>query len=58
LNYQYAPFGVPVWVKRGLVQDLVVAPYATMLAALIDAPAAMANLIRLQKGRPGGLRIL
>ena len=53
LNYQYAPFGVPgLGLKQGLVQDLVVAPYATMLAALIDAPAAMANLIRLQKEAP------
>jgi cyclic beta-1,2-glucan synthetase len=49
LNYQYAPFGVPgLGLKRGLVQDLVVAPYATMLAALIDPEAAMRNLARLQ----------
>jgi cyclic beta-1,2-glucan synthetase len=50
LTYQYAPFGVPgLGLKRGLVQDLVVAPYATMLAAAIDLAAAMANLVRLQK---------
>lgn len=50
LNYQYAPFGVPgLGLKRGLVQDLVVAPYATMLAALIDPTAALANLRRLEK---------
>jgi cyclic beta-1,2-glucan synthetase len=50
LNYQYAPFGVPgLGLKRGLVQDLVVAPYATMLAALVDPAAAMANMIRLQQ---------
>jgi len=50
LNYQYAPFGVPgLGLKRGLVQELVVAPYATMLAALIDPPLAVANLLRLQK---------
>jgi len=30
VDYQYAPFGVPgLGLKRGLVQDLVVAPYAT-----------------------------
>ena len=34
LNYQYGPFGVPgLGLKRGLIEDLVVAPYATMLAA-------------------------
>ena len=32
-NYQYGPFGVPgLGLKRGLIEDLVVAPYATMLA--------------------------
>ena len=50
LNYQYAPFGVPgLGLKRGLVQDLVVTPYATMLAAVIDSAAAMVNLTRLQQ---------
>jgi cyclic beta-1,2-glucan synthetase len=50
LNYQYAPFGVPgLGLKRGLVQDLVVAPYATMLAAVVDPSAAMANLTRLRR---------
>ena len=29
LNYQYGPFGVPgLGLKRGLIEDLVVAPYA------------------------------
>jgi cyclic beta-1,2-glucan glucanotransferase len=50
LNYQYGPFGVPgLGLKRGLIEDLVVAPYATMLAAEIDPPAAMKNLRRLEK---------
>ena len=50
LNYQYGPFGVPgLGLKRGLIEDLVVAPYATMLAAEINPPAAMDNLRRLQK---------
>ncbi|MBC8031114.1 MAG: hypothetical protein H7Z16_13450 [Pyrinomonadaceae bacterium] len=49
LNYQYGPFGVPgLGLKRGLMEDLVVAPYATMLAAEIDPAAAMDNLRRLQ----------
>jgi cyclic beta-1,2-glucan synthetase len=50
LNYQYGPFGVPgLGLKRGLIEDLVVAPYASMLAAEIDPIAAIANLRRLQK---------
>ena len=62
LNYQYGPFGVPgLGLKRGLIEDLVVAPYATMLAAEIDPDAAMKNLRRLQKegalGPYGYLRI-
>ncbi len=49
LNYQYGPFGVPgLGLKRGLIENLVVAPYATMLAALVDPSAAMKNLRRLQ----------
>ncbi|HJU92363.1 MAG TPA: glucoamylase family protein [Pyrinomonadaceae bacterium] len=50
LNYQYGPFGVPgLGLKRGLIEDLVVAPYSTMLAAEIAPEAAMKNLRRLQK---------
>ncbi len=50
LNYQYGPFGVPgLGLKRGLMEDLVVAPYATMLAAEINPRAAMENLRRLEK---------
>jgi cyclic beta-1,2-glucan synthetase len=50
LNYQYGPFGVPgLGLKRGLIEDLVVAPYATMLAAEVDPSAAMTNLRRLRK---------
>ena len=33
-NYQYRAFGVPgLGLKRGLAEDLVVAPYASVLAA-------------------------
>ena len=36
-NYQYKAFGVPgLGLKRGLGDELVVAPYATALAALVD----------------------
>jgi cyclic beta-1,2-glucan glucanotransferase len=50
LNYQYGPFGVPgLGLKRGLIEDLVVAPYATMLAAEVDPQSAVNNLRRLQR---------
>jgi cyclic beta-1,2-glucan synthetase len=50
LNYQYGPFGVPgLGLKRGLIEDLVVAPYASILAAEVDPVSAFANLRRLQK---------
>ena len=50
LNYQYGPFGVPgLGLKRGLSEDLVVAPYATMLAALVEPQAAFENLRRLER---------
>ncbi len=44
-NYQYKAFGVPgLGLKRGLSSELVVAPYATALAALVDPTAAAMNL--------------
>ncbi|HTP45265.1 MAG TPA: glucoamylase family protein, partial [Candidatus Acidoferrum sp.] len=49
-TYQYSSFGVPgLGLKRGLSQDLVIAPYATALAAMIDPSAAVANLERLSR---------
>jgi cyclic beta-1,2-glucan synthetase len=48
LNYQYRAFGVPgLGLKRGLAEDLVVAPYASVMALMVDAPAALQNLLRL-----------
>ena len=48
LNYQYRAFGVPgLGLKRGLGDDLVVAPYATMLALMIVPELACSNLQRL-----------
>jgi len=48
LNYQYKAFGVPgLGLKRGLGKDMVVAPYATMLALPIDPEAAVANIRKL-----------
>jgi cyclic beta-1,2-glucan synthetase len=47
-EYQYRAFGVPgLGLKRGLGDDLVISPYATMLAALVDPAAALRNLRRL-----------
>jgi cellobiose phosphorylase len=48
LNYQYRAFGVPgLGLKRGLGEELVVAPYATALALMVAPEAACANLQRL-----------
>jgi cyclic beta-1,2-glucan synthetase len=47
-NYQYKAFGVPgLGLKRGLGDELVVSPYSTALAALVDPRAALKNLRRL-----------
>jgi cyclic beta-1,2-glucan synthetase len=44
LTFQYSSFGVPgLGLERGLGEDLVVAPYATALAALVDPAAAARN---------------
>ncbi len=48
LTYQYRAFGVPgLGLKRGLADDLVIAPYATALALLVEPQAACENLRRL-----------
>lgn len=48
LTYQYSNFGVPsLGLKRGLSAETVIAPYATMLAAMVDPSAAAGNLHRL-----------
>ncbi|MGB5639882.1 MAG: glucoamylase family protein [Sedimenticolaceae bacterium] len=48
LNYQYRAFGVPgLGLKRGLVEDLVVAPYASALALMVAPKPACLNLQRL-----------
>ena len=49
-TYQYQSFGVPgLGLKRGLEDDLVVAPYASMLAVSVRPRAAVENLERLEK---------
>ncbi|MFQ8718290.1 MAG: glucoamylase family protein, partial [Enterobacter hormaechei] len=49
-NYQYQAFGVPgLGLRRGLADDMVVAPYATLLALMVSPQKACENLFRLQK---------
>jgi cyclic beta-1,2-glucan synthetase len=45
MNYQYRAFGVPgLGLKRGLAEDLVIAPYASALALMVSPEAACRNL--------------
>ncbi|WDZ96714.1 glucoamylase family protein [Herbaspirillum sp. WKF16] len=49
LNYQYRSFGVPgLGLKRGLGDDLVVAPYATIMALMVAPERACANLLEMR----------
>ncbi|MEO8634582.1 MAG: glucoamylase family protein [Gemmatimonadales bacterium] len=49
-TYQYKAFGVPgLGLKRGLGDELVVAPYATGLAAMIDPERSAQNYRRLER---------
>ena len=44
-NYQYKAFGVPgLGLKRGLEEDIVIAPYASMLALMVSPAKACNNL--------------
>jgi len=48
MNYQYRGFGVPgLGRKRGLGEDLVIAPYATLLAVGIVPESVLENIDRL-----------
>ena len=54
-TYQYSSFGVPgLGLKRGLSEDVVVAPYATALGAMIQPQAAIRNFARLNAAGAGG----
>ncbi|MEW5314795.1 MAG: hypothetical protein WDW38_006264 [Sanguina aurantia] len=47
-TYQYRAFGVPgLGLKRGLGDDLVIAPYATVMAMMVAPAAATRNMQRL-----------
>ena len=55
LNYQYRAFGVPgLGLKRGLADDLVVAPYASMMALMVAPSVACDNLLRLAAAGAAG----
>ncbi len=55
LNYQYRAFGVPgLGLKRGLADDLVIAPYASAMALMVAPEPSCRNLQRLsQEHREG-----
>jgi len=54
-NYQYRAFGVPgLGFKRGLAQDLVVSPYATVLALMVAPEDAFKNLMELRQEKAEG----
>ena len=45
LNYQYRAFGIPrLGLKRGLGEDLVIAPYATIMALMVAPVESCENL--------------
>src|SRR6059036_655611 len=55
MTYQYSSFGVPgMGLRRGLSEDVVIAPYATGLAAMIDPAAAVQNFRRLATAGASG----
>ncbi|HEV8617073.1 MAG TPA: glucoamylase family protein [Methylomirabilota bacterium] len=55
MTYQYSNFGVPgLGLRRGLGEDVVVAPYATALAAMVDPAAAVRNFRRLGEAGASG----
>lgn len=50
MNYQYRAFGVPgLGFKRGLEQDLVIAPYATIMALPFAKEQALTALKKIEK---------
>ena len=55
MNYQYRAFGVPgLGLKRGLEEDIVIAPYASMLALTVSPVKACRNLQLLSKDSAAG----
>jgi cyclic beta-1,2-glucan synthetase len=55
LNYQYHAFGVPgLGLKRGLGEDLVIAPYASVMALTVSPEQAIGNIQEMEKEGFGG----
>lgn len=49
LNYQYRAFGVPgLGFKRGLSEDLVIAPYAAVMGLMVNPALACTNLEQME----------
>ena len=56
MTYQYSNFGVPgLGLRFGLADDVVIAPYATGLATMIDPAAAVQNFRRLEAAGARGV---
>lgn len=56
MHYQYRAFGAPgLGLKRGLADEYVVAPYASMLSLMIDPKASLENLVEIEKAGGVGL---
>jgi hypothetical protein len=54
-NYQYRAFGVPgLGFKRGLSEDLVITPYASALALMVQPEQACSNLQRIAAAGAAG----
>jgi len=54
-NYQYRAFGVPgLGFKRGLAHDVVIAPYATVMALMVAPEESCKNLQELRHEKAGG----
>jgi cyclic beta-1,2-glucan synthetase len=59
LTYQYSDFGVPgLGLRRGLGGDVVVAPYATALAAMVDPRTHWPTSPGSRRPGPGRVRLL
>ncbi len=55
LNYQYRAFGLPqLGFKRGLKEDLVISPYASILALNLDKDDAISNMKKLTEEKMEG----
>jgi cyclic beta-1,2-glucan synthetase len=54
-TYQYSDFGVPgLGLRRGLFEDIVVAPYATALASMLEPRLALDNFATLEEAGARG----